>query len=59
MFYYVIQVIGGHFYAHGPYKSEPARDNRLENVTGGEITAFNSFSEDPVEAIKEFKGSGR
>ena len=55
MKYYVMQVIKGQVYAHGPYASEQARDNRMQKVVGGEVLAFNSFKVDAEEAIREFK----
>ena len=55
MNYYVIQILKGATYAHGPYKTEAARDHRYENTMGGEIHAFESHSDDPGRAIQEFK----
>lgn len=56
IYYWVIQTIRGETIAHGPYKSEQARDNRLDKIKGGEIAPFSNFSPDPSQAIDESKG---
>ena len=55
MNYYVMQIMKGATFAHGPYKTEEARDNRYSNTVGGEIHSFESHSDDPTEVIQEFK----
>lgn len=55
VWYWVMQVLRGETIAHGPYKSSEARDNRMDKISGGEVTPFKSFSSDPKVAIDEFK----
>jgi hypothetical protein len=54
MFYWVIQEVEGKIYLHGPYKTSDARDNRFENVFGGEVHKFNSYSSDAEQVRNEF-----
>lgn len=55
MFYWVMQRVGSGVFAHGPYKSEQARDNRFDRVEGGEAFKFNSSTSDRVQAVQEFR----
>ena len=55
MFYYVMQIVQGKVIASGPYRTERARDNRFMKVKGGEVHKWDSFADDPHEAIREFK----
>ena len=55
MFYYVMHIVQGRVTAHGPYRTEQARDNLFMKVRGGEVHKWDSFTDDPNEAIKEFK----
>lgn len=56
--YWVMQVLRGEVIAHGPYVSSQARDNRMDNIKGGEIAPFRSFTSNPNTAIDEFKSGG-
>jgi len=53
--YYVIQRKGGEVFTHGPFRSEGARDNRYDSISGGEVYRFNSLSSDAEVAKREFR----
>jgi len=53
--HWVMQTIKGVTIAHGPYRSEEARDNRYEKISGGEISTFSNWSSNKEEAIQEFQ----
>ena len=55
MYYWIMQEIGSNLIAHGPYRSEGARDNRFEKIHGGEIHKFSCFSNDSEKAKQEFR----
>jgi hypothetical protein len=55
VWYWVMQTVKGQVYAHGPYSSSSAAENRRDNVKGGEATVFGSFSKEPEKAILEFR----
>lgn len=57
VYYWVIQDVGGRCVAHGPYRTQEARDNRFDSVRGGTVYKFNSVSPDPTQAIQEFKAA--
>lgn len=58
MYYYVMQELGNNIVAYGPYKSESSRDNRYDNVSGGELSKFNTFEADKDRAVQEFRDEG-
>jgi len=55
MNFWVIQDLRGVISAIGPYKSQSARDNRLEKIRGGEVSAFRSLETEPKRVISEYK----
>ena len=55
MWYWVIQRVKGQIYAHGPYRTEKAAENRVEKVSGGEVHLFRSLSSNAEAAVQEFK----
>ncbi len=57
MNYYVIQRVGSGLVVYGPYKTEKARDNRYDKTTGGEVHRFQTFTDIPLEAEREFRAA--
>ena len=55
MYYYIMQVVRGVTHAYGPYRTEVGRNNALGRVHGGEVYPYDTFEEDSVKAIDEFK----
>jgi hypothetical protein len=52
--YWVVQRVKGELIFHGPYKTEQARDNRYDVISGGELHKFTSLSSQEKEARQEF-----
>jgi len=54
---WVIQILGGKFFAYGPFKSEGAWDKRFNSTKGGEVHKFECWADTEEDVIKDFKQS--
>lgn len=55
IYYWLVQDLKGELLTHGPYMSSDSRDKRWENVSGGTVHKFDSFSQNPDIVKEEFK----